>query len=340
MLFVGFESQKLSENTYGEPIITTLCPKVSYPTMHFYRYISHLKERSWKPRVVTVGAYDGVHLGHQEILRQLAVEGKKIGVPTLVLSFEPIPREFFSPDKPAARLTRFRERYELLNGFGVDEFFCPRFDSLRDLSPEEFIKDILLAGLNARHIVVGHDFRFAAERLGTLDDLKTAGINCGFGVTEVSAVYQENQRVSSTAIRNALKAGDLKMARAMLGREYSMSGRVVRGIGLGKQLGFPTANVNLNRRQAPVDGIFAARVTGLAEGPLEGVASIGTRPTVGGVEPLLEVFVFDFDRDIYGEYITVHFVERLREERKYPDLGKMTRQMHKDVADARSVLAA
>jgi len=197
-----------------------------------------------------------------------------------------------------------------------------------------------VAGLNVSHVVVGHDFRFAAKRLGTLDDLRVAGESLGFGVTAVPAVYWDGQRVSSTVIRAALQAGDLRTAREMLGREYSMSGRVIRGIGLGRQLGFPTANVNLNRRLAPVDGIFAARVNGLAEGPLDGVASVGTRPTVGGGKPLLEVYIFDFDRDIYGEYITVQFIERLREERNYSDLGAMTEQMHKDVADARAALAA
>ncbi len=159
-------------------------------------------------------------------------------------------------------------------------------------------------------------------------------------MTAVPAVYQDDRRVSSTVIRTALQGGDLKTARNMLGRDYSMSGKVIRGLGLGKNLGFPTANVNLKRRLTPVDGIFAARVSGLAEGLLDGVASVGTRPTVGGVIPLLEVFVFDFDRDIYGEYITVHFIERLREERKYSDVDSMVEQMHRDVVDARAALAA
>ena len=308
--------------------------------MRFYRHLSQVKRSGIKARAVTVGAYDGIHVGHQEILKRLRAHGARAEVPTLVLSFEPMPREFFSPDRPAARLTRFRERYELLSALGVDEFFCPRFASLRDLSADAFIGDVLLGGLSARHVVVGHDFRFAARRLGTLDDLKAAGAAQGFGVTEVAAVYRDERRVSSTAIREALGVGDLKRAAGMLGREYSMSGRVIRGIGLGRQLGFPTANVNLKRRRAPVDGIFAARVTGLSQGPLDGVASVGTRPTVGGVEPLLEAYIFDFDGDIYGEYITVHFVERLREERRYADLGAMTTQMHKDVAEARAALAA
>ena len=157
-------------------------------------------------------------------------------------------------------------------------------------------------------------------------------------VTEVPPVFFNGERVSSTAVRQALKAGDLATARGMLGRDYSISGRVVRGLGLGRQLGFPTANVNLKRLQAPVDGIFAARVTGLGERPLDGVASVGTRPTIGGDTALLEVLIFDFDRDIYGQYITVHFLKRLREERHFADLEQLKRQMHVDVAAARAAL--
>ena len=308
--------------------------------MQFYRHLSQLKKIGPQARAVTVGAYDGIHLGHQEILRQVKAQAQKVSGRALVLSFEPMPKEFFSPDKPAARLTRFRERYELLREFGIEEFFCPSFSSVNDLSPQAFIQNVLLNGLNASHIVVGDDFRFAAQRIGTLDDLVNAGSTSGFGVTAVPAVYHKNQRASSTAIRKALRVGDMTTARGMLGRDYSISGRVVRGLGLGKKLGFPTANVNLNRRLAPVDGIFAARVNGLAESALDGVVSVGVRPTVGGVEPLVEVFIFDFDRDIYGKYITIEFIERLREERTYSDIEAMTKQMHKDVADAMSVLSA
>ena len=314
--------------------------------MLVHRHLSHLQRSPSRPRVVTVGAYDGVHRGHQEILRRLKACGRVSGMPTLVLSFEPLPREFFSPDRPAARLTRFRERYHLLANLGVDELFCPSFRRIRRLSAREFIEDVLLAGLHARHVVVGEGFRFAANRLGTMQDLRAAGESAGFDVTEVPAIYwwgprgRRDRRVSSTAIRQALREGNLSLAREMLGRDYSISGRVIRGIGLGKQLGFPTANVNLHRRQAPVDGIFAARIGGLADGLLDGVASVGTRPTVGGVEPLLEVFIFDFDREIYGRYITVHFIRRLREERKYADLATMTAQMYKDVENARAALAA
>lgn len=308
--------------------------------MQLYRYLPFLKRSGKTARAVTVGAYDGLHLGHQEILRRLSEQGRNAGLSTLVLSFEPTPREFFSPANPPARLTRFRERFDLLAEYGIDEFFCPRFSSIHNLSPEAFIRGLLVEGLGAKHIVVGDDFRFASQRLGTLENLDAAGKSCGFEVTAVAAVYQDNCRVSSTAIRAALQCGDLETARSMLGRDYSMSGQVIRGLGLGKKLGFPTANVNLNRRLTPVDGIFAARVSGLTEGLLDGIASVGTRPTVGGVKPLLEVCIFDFDRDIYGEYITVHFIERLREERKFSDVDSMVIQMHKDVVDAHAALTA
>lgn len=308
--------------------------------MQLYRDLDSLRRAGSQARAVTVGAYDGLHLGHQEILRQLAERGGADGLSTLVMSFEPMPKEFFSPSNPPARLTRFRERFDLLAAFGVDEFFCPRFDHVRDLSTDAFIRDLLIDGLQARQVVVGHDFRFASHRLGTIDDLRTAGRAGGFEVTAIPAVFLDDERVSSTVIRSALQSGDLETAQRMLGRDYSMSGTVIPGLALGRNLGFPTANVNLNRRLTPVDGIFAARVSGIGGELLDGVASVGTRPTVGGVKPLLEVFIFDFDRDIYGEYITVHFIKRLREERKFSDVDSMVEQMHRDVVDARTVLAA
>jgi riboflavin kinase/FMN adenylyltransferase len=207
------------------------------------------------------------------------------------------------------------------------------------LSSAEFIETLLVARLQARHVVLGDDFRFGADRKGNVAELKAAGEHLGFAVTEVAPVTSAGQRVSSTAIRQALKSGDLPLAAAMLGRDYSISGRVVRGLGLGRKLGFPTANVDLKRLQAPIDGIFAARVSGLGGAPLPGVASVGTRPTIGGSEALLEVMIFDFDRDIYGKHITVHFVKRLREERRFADLPAMTQQMHLDVAAARAALS-
>jgi riboflavin kinase / FMN adenylyltransferase len=308
--------------------------------MQLYRTIRSVqREASGAPRVVSIGVFDGLHLGHEAILGRLQAEAASRRCASLVFSFEPTPKEFFAPTNPPARLTSFRERFERLRAIGIDELFCPRFATVRELDAATFVATLLVQTLNAKAIVVGDDFRFGAERRGTIDELRAAGARHGFGVIEVPPVFWRGQRVSSTAVRRALQTGDLETARGMLGRDYSISGRVVPGLGLGKRLGFPTANVNLKRMQAPVDGIFAARVGGLTDRLLDGVASVGTRPTIGGETALLEVLIFDFDRDIYDRYITVHFVKRLREERHFDTLELMQEQMHKDVAAARAALA-
>ncbi len=307
--------------------------------MRLYRTLESLAQSgTTKARVVAVGVFDGLHIGHRAIVERAREEASVAGCRTLVLTFEPTPREFFAPLNPPPRLTRFRERFEQLALLGVEELLCPRFDSVRDLSPQAFIEDLLVAKLRARHIVIGDDFRFGSDRGGNVTVLRAAGERLGFTVAEMPPVTWHGQRVSSTAIRAALKAGDLETARGMLGRDYAISGRVVRGLGLGRKLGFPTANVDLKRLQAPIDGIFAARVSGLGPRPLAGVASVGTRPTIGGSKALLEVLIFDFEREIYGKYITVHFVQRLREERHFADLPSMQRQMHADVEAARAAL--
>ncbi len=307
--------------------------------MRLYRTFAALpKPAASRPRAVAIGVFDGLHIGHRAILERARAAAADSGGSSLVLTFEPTPKEFFSPETAPPRLTRFRERFEMLETLGLDELLCAKFGAVRELSAHAFIDELLVARLGARHIVVGDDFRFGADRLGTIDELRSHGRRHGLAVEEVPPVYCKGERVSSTAIRVALKNGDLTAARAMLGRDYSISGRVVRGLGLGRKLGFPTANVNLKRLQAPIDGIFAARVTGLGPLPLDGVASVGTRPTIGGGTALLEVFIFDFDRDIYGQYITVHFLKRLREERHFDDLAALQRQMHLDVAAAQAAL--
>ena len=307
--------------------------------MRLYRTFASLRRSPpTGPRAVAIGVFDGLHIGHQAILERARGAADELGGSSLVLTFEPTPKEFFSPATAPPRLTRFRERFELLQALGIDELFCAKFGAVRELTPRAFIDDLLIGDLRARHVVVGDDFRFGTDRSGTVAELRTLGARHGLVVTEVPPVFSRGERVSSTAIREALKAGDLATARDMLGRDYSISGRVVRGLGLGRKLGFPTANVHLQRIQAPIDGIFAARVTGLGLSALDGVASVGTRPTIGGGTALLEVLIFDFDRDIYGRYITVHFVKRLREERHFPDLELLKRQMHVDVAAARAAL--
>lgn len=291
--------------------------------------------------VATIGAFDGVHLGHQRILARVVEEAGQRGLAALAFSFEPTPREYFSRgEEPPARLTRLREKVVLLAALGLDWLFCPPFDArMAALDPGEFIGQLLVRTLRVRHLVIGDDFRFGRQRAGTLAGLQAAGPRCGFSVEQVGSVVSNGVRVSSTAVRAALAAGDMAGARSLLGRCYAMTGRVVPGRRLGRELGMPTANINLCRQQSPVAGIFAVRVAGLADGLLPGVASVGTRPTINGSEPLLEVHVFDFDRDIYGHYIEVQFVARLRDELKFPDLPALQRQMHRDAEAARQVLA-
>jgi riboflavin kinase/FMN adenylyltransferase len=291
--------------------------------------------------VATIGVYDGVHLGHQRIILKVVEEAARRGLPSLVFTFEPSPQEYFARSNPPARLTRLREKAAELERLGVAWMYCPRFDAgLGALEPEAFIAQLLVARLGIRHLVVGDDFRFARRRAGTLAHLQAAGVRCGFTVEQVGSVVVDGIRVSSTAVREALAAGEMERARRLLGRHYSMTGRVIRGSHLGRQLGMPTANVNLCRRQSPLSGIFAVRVAGIGAGLMPGVASVGTRPTVDGTRPLLEVHVFDFDADLYGRCIRVEFVARLRDELRFPDLQSLQRQMHLDADAARRLLEA
>jgi len=291
--------------------------------------------------VATIGSFDGLHLGHQRLLEHVRNEAGERGLPSIVMSFEPTPKEFFLAAKPPSRLMRFREKFEALAANGIDIFFCPRFnEAMKNIAADTFIRQILVHALNVRHLVIGDDFRFAQDREGHLDMLRQAGSTLGFTVEQMSSVVEHDVRVSSSVIRDALWEGDLERATALLGRPYRMSGKVIVGERVGRKLGYPTANVNLNRKQSAVMGIFAVRVTGADWGPLDAVASIGTRPTFGGIKPLLEVHIFDFDRDIYGEYIHVDFIGRLRSEEKFDDVDELVEQMHRDSELAKEILAA
>ena len=291
--------------------------------------------------VITIGAYDGLHLGHEHLLTRIKAMAQKQGMPSIVMSFEPTPKEHFSPGDPPARLMRFREKFEALADHGIDIFYCPRFnEQMRGIAADAFIRRVLVHGLCARHIVIGDDFRFAAKREGRLEHLQRAGNALGYTIEQVPSVVVNDVRVSSTAIRQALWDGDVDDATAFLGRPYRMSGKVALGDKVGRTLGFPTANVDLRRRQSAVMGIFAVRVRGLPGGTKDAVASVGTRPTFDGTKPLLEVHIFDFDEDIYGRYIHVDFIARLRSEIKYEDIADLVAQMHRDADNARSILAA
>jgi riboflavin kinase / FMN adenylyltransferase len=291
-------------------------------------------------RVVSIGVFDGIHIGHQKLIREARTLATTRGARSMVLTFEPMPREYLSPEDPPARLTRFRDRFDLIAGLGVDEMCCLRFDSVQALSKDAFIDSLLVSALAASAVVVGEDFRFGRKREGTVEDLIEASRLHDFDVRVIPPVIWRGKRVSSTAVRQALRDGDFNAVRKMLARDYSISGRVVRGLGLGKDLGFPTANIALRRRVSPVDGVFAVRVGGIGDGMLDGVASVGTRPTIGALEPLLEVHLFDFDGDLYGRRISVHFIRRLRDEKRFDDLDAMRAQMELDAMAARAALTA
>ena len=290
--------------------------------------------------VVTIGAYDGLHLGHQQLLDRVLSASRERGLAAAVMSFEPTPKEFFGGSRPPARLMRFREKFDSLESRDVDMFYCPRFSSaMRDISAMDFIRRILVHGLNVRHVVVGDDFHFARRREGNIDQLQMAGEVLDFSVERVPSVIVDGVRVSSTAIRDALATGDMETATALLGRPYRMSGKVVRGDRVGRTLGYPTANVDLRRRRSAVMGIFAARVHGIGAGPLDAVASVGSRPTFNGTRPILEVHIFDFDDDIYGDYIHVEFHTWIRAQEKFDSAKELVAQMHIDADNARSALA-
>jgi riboflavin kinase/FMN adenylyltransferase len=309
--------------------------------MELIRGLTNLRD-GHRGSVVTIGTFDGIHLGHQALLGRLASHADRLGRPAMLLTFEPMPREYLTPLDPPPRLTSWRERWRILCGTGLDSVWLLRFgESLRSLSGDEFAQ-LLARDLRAPAVVVGHDFRFGRHGEATVPRLVAAGERLGFTVDVVSPVTIDGARVSSSGIRAALARSDFEFARKWLGRAYSMRGRVVRGNQLGRALGFPTANLRLERRRAPLAGIFAVRVHGSAEcglaGGLAGVASLGTRPTVDGVEALLEAHVFDFSRDLYGREIEVEFVAKLRDEARFADLDSLIVQMRRDAEQARGVL--
>ncbi len=289
------------------------------------------------PTAFTIGNFDGVHLGHQAMLAELKRAAGRLGVPACVLTFEPHPREFFAPDKAPTRLTSLREKLELLAACGVERVHLCRFDyRFAQITAEDFIERIVARGLGARWLLAGDDFRFGARRAGDLVMLKRNAPRLGLEVSAMASVMQDGQRVSSTAVRKALAAGELARAERLLGRAYSISGRVVRGDGLGRKLGFPTANVQMKHNRPPLSGIFAARLHGAAAGPLRGVASLGVRPTVRQQgAPVLEVHALDFDGELYRRHVRVEFLHRFRDEEKYADLATLTRRIALDVENAR-----
>jgi riboflavin kinase/FMN adenylyltransferase len=290
--------------------------------------------------VLTVGNYDGVHLGHQQMIGALKARAAQFDCAATVLVFEPSSKEFIDPDGAPARLTRWREKFLALAAHGVERLVTLRFDErMRAMTPRSFVDELIVGKLGTRHMVVGDDFRYGSNAGGTIGTLRAAGQARGFGVEQIAPFVFDGVRVSSTAVRERLELADYPGAARLLGRPYRMMGRVAPGRRLGRTLGFPTANLRLMRRRSPVWGISAVWTYGIESRPLPGVASLGTRPTVNGIEPLLEVHVFDFDGDLYGRAIEVEFVAKLRDEVKFDSLDAMTVQMQVDARQARDLLS-
>ncbi|MCL1633212.1 bifunctional riboflavin kinase/FAD synthetase [Luteimonas sp. SX5] len=289
--------------------------------------------------VVCIGAFDGLHLGHRALVRHAVARARSLGLSAVALSFEPLPREFFAAGVAPPRLMLPRARIEGLRDLGADGIGLLRFDArMATMSAENFVRDVLAGRLGAREVWVGPEFRFGHKRGGDIATLHRLGSHLGFEAGEIAPVALDGERVSSTRIRNALREGDFALAARLLGRPYSIGGHVVRGKRLGRTLGFPTANLRFGGKTPPFAGIHAVWVHGVGAAPLAGVSSFGTRPTVDGVEPLLEAHLFDFDGDLYGRRIEVEFVAKLRDEEKFPDLAAMVAQIHRDAAQARAIL--
>lgn len=287
--------------------------------------------------VLTIGNFDGVHLGHQTVLQQLRAKADALGLPACVMLFEPQPLELFAQDRDSApaRLSRLRDKFFALQALNMDRLLCVRFrHEFASMDPEQFIEDILVRRLGVRYLVIGDDFCFGRDRRGDFAMLRAAGQRWGFEVVSTQSFCVADQRVSSTRLREALRHGQLHEVQAMLGEPYTVNGRVAHGDKLGRTIGFPTANVHLKRQVVPVSGVYAVEV--LFSGHLHyGVANIGNRPTVNGRRVQLEVHIFDFSGDIYGKHIRVRLCHKLRDEQKFDSFAALQAQIHQDAAQAR-----
>lgn len=304
--------------------------------MQLVRGLHNLRPRH-RGCVATIGNFDGVHRGHQAILKRLRERAAELQVPACVVIFEPQPREFFAPETAPARLARLRDKLELLAAEGVERVVCLAFNRrLRELSAAQFVQQVLVDGLGIRHLEIGDDFRFGCDRAGDFDFLRQAGAEHGFTVEAAATVELDGERISSTRVREALAAGDFVLAERLLGRAYSISGRILHGQKLGRQLGAPTANVQLKRRKAPLHGVYlvSARANGQRHA---GVANIGVRPSVcGDGKAHLEVHLLDFSGDIYGHRMTVAFHHKLRDEQRFASLEALKTAIDADIAAARA----
>ncbi|NTS76701.1 bifunctional riboflavin kinase/FAD synthetase [Catenovulum sp. SM1970] len=288
--------------------------------------------------VLTIGNFDGVHLGHQAVLAQVKAKAKALNLPAVVMVFEPQPIEFFSPDKAPARICRWRDKYELLKAQQIDRMLCVRFnEKFAALSANEFIEILLLEKLGVKHLVIGDDFRFGKARMGDFTTLQAAGEKHQFTVEDTLSYLKQGVRVSSTSVRQSLALGDFDKATALLARPFSISGHVVHGDKIGRTIGFPTLNILLRRQVSPVSGVYAVQVNHQGQ-VLNGVANVGTRPTVKGIRQQLEVHLFDFAGDLYGQRLTITFKKKLRDEQKFDSVDALKQQIKLDASHAKTAL--
>lgn len=305
--------------------------------MELIRGLHNLRPRH-HGSVVTIGAFDGVHRGHQAVLADLRVRAAQLGLPSTVIVFEPLPREYFSPVKSPARLMSFREKFPVLAALGIDRLMRIRFDArFSEMTAPDFIRRVFVEGLGARHVIVGDDLRFGHDREGDIGLLRAQGEQYGFAVTATPKVELDGERVSSTRVRRVLDAGDFETAERLLGRPYFMNGKVIYGRQLGATLGIPTANLELHRYRAPLAGVYVVEVRGIGNTLLRGVANVGTRPTVNdGIKANLEVHILDFAANLYGRTIDVIFRRQIREERKFASLDELRERIRLDIDFARA----
>lgn len=305
--------------------------------MELIRGLHNIREKH-KGCVLTIGKFDGVHLGHQAVLRNLVIQAKNLGLPSTVMVFEPQPEEVFTPNDAPARLSRLRDKYEQLRLLGVDRLLCIKFDkAFASQSARYFIEHLLVDKLGIKFLVVGDDFRFGKDRQGDFALLQRKSEQYAYQVVSTQSFRRKDCRISSTEIRAALANGDFDEAQAMLGRPFAIAGKVVHGEKRGRTIGFPTANVLLKRCKTPINGVFAVKVR-TGDAYLNGVANVGVRPTVDGVRSQLEVYIFDFNSQIYGQYIQVEFYKKLRNEIKFASFEQLKKQIELDAHDARQLL--
>jgi riboflavin kinase/FMN adenylyltransferase len=301
--------------------------------MHLIRGLSHL-EPFKNGCVLTIGNFDGLHLGHRAVIKKLAERGEALGLPVVIMIFEPQPLEYFLGDNSPSRLMRLREKVIEFAKLPVDNLLIVRFNRyFANCDAEQFIDDILIRKLNVKHLVIGDDFHFGKARRGNFAMLKEKGKLYGYSVEDTGSYQVAGLRISSTLIRDALGEGDLAQAQKLLGHCYSVCGRVAHGDKRGRTMGYPTANIRMFRKNTPVNGVFAVTMTGIDDLEFEGVANVGTRPTVdGGSTVILETYLFDFDKEIYGRYVEVHFKQKIRDEMRFQSLEQLKAQIKKDVA--------